>query len=137
MKKGVKIFIIVFLSLIVTTVFATANSQERIVEDLICQRTDTLGLYYAGKVNKEDTITKISKITTDHLRDYDLENLEKYFQCDLQQLVDYKISEINVICALVTIDWQAEGLKGRDDFSHTYSVICKKEENFYKLAQFF
>lgn len=144
MKKGVILFIVVLVIVLITTAFAIANSNEDIVKDLICQRTDTLGLYYAGKINKKEAMTKISSITTDFLKEEDLANLEKYFQCDLEQLVDYKITEINVnysddevICAMVNIDWKANGLKGEDNFSHTYSVICKKEEKMYKLAQFF
>ena len=144
MKKGVILFIVVIVMVFITTAFATANSNEDIVKNLICQRTDTLGLYYAGKINKKEAMTKISSITTDFLKDEDLDNLEKYFQCDLEQLVDYEIIEIDVnysdeevICAMVTIDWKANGLKGEEDFSHTYSVICKKEEKMYKLAQFF
>ena len=76
--------------------------------------------------------------------DIDIENLEKYFQCDLEQVRGYKIRDIkvtysdkDVICANATIDWAAEGLKGADNFVHTYSIICEKEENLYKMAQFF
>ena len=143
MKRGVFIIIIV-VCVLFATLFVNANSQERIVENLICARTDILSNYYAGLISKEETMTKISDVTTDFLKEEDLTNLEKYFQCDLEQVVDYEILDINVdywddevICAEVTIDWEAEGLKGRDNFSHTYSVICKKEENFFKLAQFF
>ena len=80
MKIGVILFLVLLVAILVTTAYATANSNERIVENLICQRIDTLNLYYSGNINKEDAIAKISKITMDFLREDDLENLKKYFQ---------------------------------------------------------
>lgn len=144
MRKKTAILAAVLLFMGIFTVNSAACSDEAIVEDLICRRTEALSLYYAGEVNKEQTMETIKAVTTDFLRDEDLENLEKYFQCDLEQLMDYEIEDIDitysdgdVICAFVTIKWKSEGLKGRDDFSHTYSVICEKEENLLKLSQFF
>ena len=144
MRKIIYIFLTILVCVLITTVIASANSSEKIVEDLICQRTDVLSLYYAGELNKKDTIEKIKEITTSHLRQSDIENLEKYFQCDLEQVRGYKIRDIkvtysdkDVICANATIDWAAEGFKVADNFVHTYSIICEKEENLYKMAQFF
>lgn len=144
MRKKTAILAAVLLLMGIFTVNSAACSDEAIVEELICRRTEALSLYYAGEVNKEKTMETIESVTTDFLRDEDLENLEKYFQCDLEQLVDYEIEDIDitysdgdVICAFVTINWKSEGLKERDDFSHTYSVICEKEENLHKIAQFF
>ena len=144
MRKIIYIFLTILVCVLITTVIASANSSEKIVEDLICQRTDVLSLYYAGELNKKDTIEKIKEITTSHLRQSDIENLEKYFQCDLEQVRGYKIRDIkvtysdkDVICANATIDWAAVGFKGADNFVHTYSIICEKEENLYKMAQFF
>lgn len=144
MKKGVILFIVILVTILITTVCATANSNESIVENLVCKRIDTLDLYYKGEINKEDAVRLISEITTEYLKIEDLQNLSRYLQCDLEQIVEYKITKINigycdenVICAAVSMDWKAEGLNGIDNFSHTYSVICKKEEKIYKLAQFF
>lgn len=144
-KRGILLlhaFIIVCMY--ITTSFATTYSQEEIIKSLICQRTDTLNMYYAGQANKKDTMEKIELITTDYLKESDLQNLENFFQCDLERPVGYEFAKIDitysdddVICALVTIDWTSEGIKGRENFSHTYSIICEKEENLYKLAQFF
>ena len=144
MKKGVYILIVLVISVLFATLFASADSDEEIIKNLICERTDTLSYYYAGLADKKDTMAKISDITTDFLREEDLGNLERYFQCDLEQVVDYKIRDIkvnysdeDVICAEVVVDWKSNGLRGMENFSNTYSVICKKEENIYKLAQFF
>lgn len=144
MRKKTAVLAAVLLFMGIFTANSAACSDEAIVENLICRRTDALSLYYAGEVNKEKTMETIKAVTTDFLRDEDLENIEKYFQCDLEQLVDYEIEDIDitysdgdVICAFVTITWKSEGLKGREDFSHTYSVICEKEENLHKIAQFF
>ena len=144
MRKGVYILIVLVISVLFATLFASADSDEEIIKNLICERTDTLSYYYAGLADKNDTMAKISDITTDFLREEDLGNLERYFQCDLEQVVDYEIRDIkvnysdeDVICAEVVVDWESNGLRGMDNFSNTYSVICKKEENIYKLAQFF
>lgn len=144
MRKGVYILIVLVISVLFATLFASADSDEEIIKNLICERTDTLSYYYAGLADKKDTMAKISDITTDFLREEDLGNLERYFQCDLEQVVDYKIRNIkvnysdeDVICAEVVVDWESDGLRGIENFSNTYSVICKKEENIYKLAQFF
>lgn len=144
MRKGVYILIVLVISVLFATLFASADSDEEIIKNLICERTDTLSYYYAGLADKKDTMAKISDITTDFLREEDLGNLERYFQCDIEQVVDYKIRDIkvnysdeDVICAEVVVDWESNGLRGMDNFSNTYSVICKKEENIYKLAQFF
>lgn len=144
MRKGVYILIVLVISVLFATLFASADSDEEIIKNLICERTDTLSYYYAGLADKKDTMAKISDITTDFLREEDLGNLERYFQCDLEQVVDYKIRDIkvnysdeDVICAEVVVDWKSNGLRGMENFSNTYSVICKKEENIYKLAQFF
>lgn len=142
-KRGF-IFGILIICIFLSTSFATANSNEEVIKSLISQRTDVLNMYYAGQSNKKDTIKKIEAITTDYLKDNDLENLKNYFQCDLERPVDYEFVKIDityadkdVICAFVTIFWTSEGIKGVEDFTHTYSVICEKEENLYKLAQFF
>lgn len=144
MKKGFLCIIILLMCLILGTAYAMANSNEQIVEKLITQRTDTLSLYYSGQVGKDETKEKIKNITTDFLLDEDLENIEAFFQSEVDQVRGYKITDIDVtqadedmICAYVTIDWETEGLKGEDNFTYKYSTICKKEENFYKLAQFF
>ena len=144
MRKGVYILIVLVISVLFATLFASADSDEEIIKNLICERTDTLSYYYAGLADKKDTMAKISDITTDFLREEDLGNLERYFQCDFEQVVDYKIRDIkvnysdeDVICAEVVVDWKSNGLRGMENFSNTYSVICKKEENIYKLAQFF
>ena len=144
MKKGIYCIIIVLICIILATVYAMANSKEQIVEKLITKRTDALSLYYSGYADKEDTKTIIEKITTDYLRDEDLANIDRFFQSDLEQINGYKITKIDitsadedVICAYVTIDWNSQNYEEEENFIHTYSTICKKEENLYKLAQFF
>ncbi len=144
MKKGILCIFIVLLCIVLATVYAMAGSNEQIVERLIRQRTDTLRLYYSGQADKSDTKKVIENITTDYLRDEDLMNIDRYFHSEVDQVRAYEILDIDVfsadediICAYVTINWKAEGLDGKDDFTYKYSTICKKEENLYKLAQFF
>lgn len=144
MKKGILCIFIVLLCIVLATVYAMAGSNEQIVERLIRQRTDTLSLYYSGQADKSDTKKVIENITTDYLRDEDLMNIDRYFHSEVDQVRAYEILDIDVfsadediICAYVTINWKAAGLDGKDDFTYKYSTICKKEENLYKLAQFF
>ena len=144
MKKRIICILIIFLCLLLATVYAMANSNEYIVEKLIRQRTDTLSLYYSGQADKNDTKRIIKNITTDFLRDEDLENIDRYFKSEIEQVRGYEIADIDIyyteediICAYVTINWKAESLKGKDNFTYRYSTICKKEEKSYKLAQFF
>ena len=144
MKNGVQLAIIIALVIVLGTICANANSDEKIVEELICARTDALGLYYAGQARKDETIEAINKCTMSYLRDSDLANIDRYFQSDVDQLIDYKITDIKVkeaqdefIIATATINWQSKTLKGEENFTHTYSIICEKEKNLYKLSQFF
>ena len=138
---------IIFIAIIVVmfgSAYANANSSENIVEDLVCKRIDTLSLYYAGQADEDETKEIIEEITTGHLRDEDLSNIHTYFQTEIEQIQKYEITKIDVtkadetmICAYVTIQWETKTLKGDDNFTHIYSVICENEKNSYKLLQFF
>lgn len=145
MKKR-RLVCIAAVSLIVifTTAFAIAGSEEAIVKSLICQRTDTLSGFYAGEIDREYAVEKIKSIETSHLMEEDLQNIDLYFRTDIEQVKKYSITRIDItqsdedmICADVSIRWQSEGIQGKEEFNCNYSVICCKEENAYKLAQFF
>ena len=138
------IVVIIVIAVLSGSAYANANSSEKIVENLICKRIDTLNLYYTGQAEKDETEDIIQNITTGHLRDWDLSNIHSYFQTEIEQIDKYKITKIDVtkadesmICAYVTIEWETNSLKGEDNFTHTYSVLCEFEKNSYKLLQFF
>lgn len=127
-----------------TAAFTIASSEEAVVKDLICQRTDTLSGFYAGNIEKEDAVNKIKSIEMSHLMEEDIENIDLYFRTDIERVKKYSIKDLHItqsdediICADVEIEWQSEGLPGEENFTCSYKVICAKEENVYKLAQFF
>ena len=142
-KKGYILFITLAV-VIMASVHANANSSERIVEDLICKRIDTLNMYYTGQIEALETKEIIEDITAGFLRDADINNIDTYFQTEIEPIKRYDITKIDItkedetmICAYVTIEWEAESLKGEDNFTHIYSVICENEKKSYKLLQFF
>lgn len=74
----------------------------------------------------------------------DLQNIELYFQTDIEQVREYSITSIDIeeadediIYGYVTIKWKVEGIDGKEEFLYEYSIICSKEDNVYKLEQFF
>ncbi len=143
-KRRAVCFSIICLIVIFTTAFAIASGDEAVVKNLIYQRTDTLSGFYSGEIEREDAINKIKSIETSHLMEEDLENIDLYFRTDIERVKKYLIKDLNItqsdkdiICADVAIEWQSEGLSGEETFTCNYKVICLKEENVYKLAQFF
>jgi len=107
-----------------SSVFASARTDEDIIRELVSLRTDTLSGF--------------------HLLKEDLQNIDLYFQTDIEQVKEYSFEKISVtkseedmICADVTMEWEAEGIDGTDNFTVTYNVICQKDKESYKLVQFF
>lgn len=147
-KKGRKIKVmlvcIIILAAAVSFAFASSLSEKETVKDLIKVRTDTLSGFYAGKIEKEDAVEIINNIESDHLLKEDLQNIDLYFQTDIEQVKEYSFKNIKItdsddymICADVTMEWEAEGIDGEEVFSVTYDVICQKDGNNFKLVQFF
>lgn len=135
---------IVIAAVLTTTAFAMAGSDEKIVEDLINKRTVTLNDYYDGDMQREEARQIISDIETGTLMEQDLDNIDRYFQTDIDRikefdLVSVKITEADedMICADVNIKWDVETVTGNDSFMCDYDVILVKEGEAYKLAQFF
>lgn len=127
-----------------SSVFASARTDEDIIRELVSLRTDTLSGFYAGEIDREDAIKTINSIEGDHLLKEDLQNIDLYFQTDIEQVKEYSFEKISVtkseedmICADVTMEWEAEGIDGTDNFTVTYNVICQKDKESYKLVQFF
>ena len=75
-----------------------------------------------------------------------LKKMRDYFRTDIEQVKEYEIRNVDftlkdgdVLCAVVKIEWLAEGLEGEERFETTHSVICEKQtgESDYKLVHFF
>ena len=70
--------------------------------------------------------------------------MRDFFQTDIEEITDYKIKAVDItdidetlICAVVTIEWELYGTNGKEHMEEIYSVIAQKQENSYKLVQFF
>ena len=143
-KKYAIIISIAAVIVLMTTVLAMAGSDEKIVRDLIDERTVTLNNYYDGDMKKEAAREKIKKLETGNLMEQDLENIDLYFQTDIDRINEFEITSVKIthededmICADVYTKWDVDTVTGSDSFICDYSVICVKEGNGYKLAQFF
>lgn len=143
-KRGYMVIFTVAVIILAATILASAGGEEEIVKDLIKKRTDILSDFYAGRSEKKEAIEAIEEIEGGHLLKEDLQNINLYFQTDIEQTKKYDFEEViitnsdsDIICADVTILWEAEGLSGSETFEVTYNVICELKDDSYKLVQFF
>ena len=143
-KKAIIGGIVACFILVTTSALAMPTSEERIVKDLITLRNETLSEFYDGGLSAEDAEKVIRQTETGLLMAQDLDNLERYFQTDIDQVQSFEIKSIDVtkadddmICAQVFIKWEVETIHGSDYYLCDYSVIAKKEKNSYKLVQFY
>ena len=143
-RKHIAVTAVVIAAVLMTTAFALAGSEEKIVEDLINERTTTLNSYYDGGMQREEAREKIREIETGNLMEQDLENIDLYFQTDIDRIKEFELLSVKItessedmICADVYIKWDVETVTGNDSFMCDYSVISVKEGEDYKLVQFF
>ena len=133
-RKHIAVTAVVIAAVLMTTAFALAGSEEKIVEDLINERTTTLNSYYDGGMQREEAREKIREIETGNLMEQDLENIDLYFQTDIDRIKEFELLSVKItessedmICADVYIKWDVETVTGNDSFMCDYSVICVKE----------
>ena len=112
--------------------------------DLIKARTDILNGYYCGHINYYDALSHIREIETGRLLEEDTAAMRGFFQTDIEEVTDYKITDIeltsadeDLVCAVVDISWEVSGTGGNESIEEIYSVIMEKDEKKYKLVQFF
>ena len=130
-RKHIAVTAVVIAAVLMTTAFALAGSEEKIVEDLINERTTTLNSYYDGGMQREEAREKIREIETGNLMEQDLENIDLYFQTDIDRIKEFELLSVKItessedmICADVYIKWDVETVTGNDSFMCDYSVIC-------------
>ena len=125
---------------------AFSNQEKNIVEELVCRRTDAMSGYFASKLSYWEAGTQLRETEAGNLLETDLKKMRDYFRTDIEQVKDYEIRNVDftlkdgdVLCAVVKIEWLAEGLEGEERFETTHSVICEKQtgESDYKLVHFF
>ncbi len=137
-------FLILAVVLGLFTVMASGSSVKSDIKTLVEQRTDIMNGYYCGHITYREAINQISDVETGRLLEEDLLAMREFFQTDIEEINQYKISKIEItgmdetlICAVVTIIWQLNGTGGKESFEKVYSVIIEKKDKSYKLVQFF
>ncbi|MGN0736449.1 MAG: hypothetical protein ACI4LP_11670 [Anaerovoracaceae bacterium] len=139
--KKPAIFLIVLL---LSTVMASGSGPESEISMLVTQRTDVMNEYFGGHILYKEAAERIEKIEKGRLLEEDLESMKSFFQTDIEEITDYKITKVEItemddtlICAVVTVVWKVFGNGGEEYIEGIYSVIAEKCEKSYKLVQFF
>ena len=139
--KKPAIFLIVLL---LSTVMASGSGPESEISMLVTQRTDVMNEYFGGHILYREAAERREKIEKGRLLEEDLESMKSFFQTDIEEITDYKITKVEItemddtlICAVVTVVWKVFGNGGEEYVEGIYSVIAEKCEKSYKLVQFF
>lgn len=125
---------------------AFGDRKEDTVRELVSRRTDAMSGYFASKLSYWEAGRQLREIEEGRLLEEDLKSMREYFRTDIEQVreyeilnVDFTVKKEDVLCAIVEIQWETEGLGGVECFSGDYSVICEKNQDaeVYKLVHFF
>ena len=97
MKKRIWVIILTVCGTVgLATALAAGDSQEAIIRDLISQRTDTMAGFYAGEIGRDEAIETIAYMETDLLMQTDIENIDRYFRTDIEQVKKYQFEHIRI-----------------------------------------
>ena len=112
--------------------------------DTLRARTDIMNGYFCGHISYYDALAQIENVEKGRLLEEDILSMREFFQTDIEEVTEYSITDIEItsadedlVCAVVTIDWQVSGTAGVEIIEGIYSVIMEKDEKNYKLVQFF
>ena len=112
--------------------------------ELVRARTDIMNGYFCGQINYYDALAQIERVEKGRLLEEDIQAMREYFQTDIEEVTDCRIRDIeitntdeNLVCAVVSVDWEVSGTAGKEKITEIYSVIMEKDEKSYKLVQFF
>ena len=130
--------------LLLSTIMASGAGPEAEISTLVRQRTDVMNEFFCGHIQYKEAAERIEIVEMGRLLDEDLSAMKAFFQTDIEEITDYKITDVNItdmdetlICAVVTVDWMVYGTGGNESVEGIYSVIAEKCEDSYKLVQFF
>ena len=142
--KIIKKVLAVITAAVILMVLTSGSGIKGEMAGLIKARTDILNGYFCGHINYYDALRQIKEIETGSLMEEDIQAMRDNFQTDIEEVDEYKISEIeltfadeDLVCGVVTIDWHLSGTGGNETMQEIYSVIMEKHEKKYKLVQFF
>ena len=72
------------------------TARRPLFRDLISQRTDTMAGFYAGEIGRDEAIETIAYMETDLLMQTDIENIDRYFRTDIEQVKKYQFEHIRI-----------------------------------------
>lgn len=143
-KHLLKKITVIPVILLICMLIASGSGPESIISALVSQRTDIMNEYFCGQIIYKDAADRIKNVETGRLLEEDLDAMKSFFQTDIEEIAEYKITKVDItdkdetfICAVVIVDWQVYGTDGSKSIEEIYSVIAQKYENSYKLVQFF
>lgn len=149
-KKFLKLTAVLLIAAAVFVLFTAAaqSESEKIIKQLICERTDTMNEYFDGGTSYKEACVNLTSIEKGKLLADDIESLRSYFATDIEEVKSYKISEIevnyedeDVICAFVGMEWEIKCVDELYRHSDTakieagYSVIAEQCDGAFKLVQ--
>jgi len=142
LKKTAVVLLAVFICIALFS-FKSDNN-EKIITELVCERTDIMEGYFCGQINLNDAVRAIKQIEKGRLLEEDIRNMKEFFQTDIEAVSMYEVTgteitykDENLVCAVMSILWETHGINGKDKTEEVYSVIMEKSENSFKLVQFF
>ena len=140
-KHLIKKTAILLIVLLLSTVLASGSGPESEISMLVIRRTDIMNEYFGGHILYKEAAERIEKIEKGRLLEEDLEAMKSFFQTDIEDVTDYKITKVDItdmddtlICAVVTVDWQVWGTGGEESIEGIYSVIAEKCAIFLTLS---
>ena len=120
-KHLIKKTAILLIVLLLSTVLASGSGPESEISMLVIRRTDIMNEYFGGHILYKEAAERIEKIEKGRLLEEDLEAMKSFFQTDIGDVTDYKITKVDItdmddtlICAVVTVDWQVWGTGGEE-----------------------
>ena len=149
-KQRWKRLFLVFLILTMQIMLVSGTDQDALIRNLVEERIEIMDAFFNGSMTEKDAVAALCRVESGRLLQEDLQAFHDYFQTDLDEIMDYRVTvpkvtyrDEEVITALVCVDWKTAGLPTEEalhpvqEFSAYYSVIIEKVENSYKLVQFF
>ena len=149
-KQRWKRLFLVFLILTMQIMLVSGTDQDALIRNLVEERIEIMDAFFNGSMTEKDAAAALCRVESGRLLQEDLQAFHDYFQTDLDEIMDYRVTvpkvtyrDDEVITALVCVDWKTAGLPTEEalhpvqEFSAYYSVIIEKVENSYKLVQFF
>ena len=149
-KRLCKRLLLVILLVGMAATLVSGAGRSDLIENLVGQRIEIMDAFFNGDLNARDASEALRRVERGRLLAEDLQAMKDYFQTDVEEILDYRITvpkityqDEDIITALVRVVWTTKGLpRGEEDEAvYTnetyYSVILEKSENSYKIVQFF